>query len=709
MLLVSLGAAAQDSLLSKKLEEVVVTATRNDHAVAALPMPITVVNKSQIQTMGSLRLNDVLTEQTGLVIVPQVNGMGNGLQMQGFDPDYTLILVDGEPLIGRFTGSLDLSRVTVGNIKQIEIVKGPSSSLYGSDALAGVVNIITDGAKVRGGNFSARYGTFNTTNLNADVGTAEKNWTSFVSFNRYATDGYAIGSNTNKIVSPFVNSTFSGKFSAKVSPSTTLKFSGRVFQENQQQDYLVDAGINQMLHTTGLGKINDWNMIGTLVQRLSNQLKATARLYSTRYSTATNLNIRPADTLYYHDDFAQGFTRPEVVFEYLANSQNVFTAGGGAIFEDVKTSRYGDENPRRQQTTYSFLQHEWQPAEKFQLISGLRYDRNSIYGSQLSPKVSTLWQINNAVTLKASYGMGFKAPDFRQLYLNFNNTAAGGYSVLGTEIVEQRVRQLQAQGQIGSLFYNLDQLGKLDAEHSRALNVGGKIILHRSWWADLNIFRNDIDNLIETQIVANTLAGQNIYSYRNLKRVFTQGLEFNLTHAVSRYWSAQMGYQLLYAKDKDVIANIESGGVYSYYRDPATLETKRLTVSEYYGLANRSRHTGNIKLFYRNPNNGLEASLRAIYRGRYGAGSLQGNVQGITIPPSDRNNNGILDVYDNFVKGYVLVNFSVAKTFHEKLRLQTGVDNLFNYTNPGYIPNLPGRQFYVSIGYSFHQKRNAVQ
>ena len=91
--------------------------------MGALPMPVTLVPKLQIRSMGSLRLNDVLTEQTGLVVVPQVNGQGNGIQLQGFNPDYTLILIDGEPIIGRYTGSLELSRITVGNIKQIEIVK----------------------------------------------------------------------------------------------------------------------------------------------------------------------------------------------------------------------------------------------------------------------------------------------------------------------------------------------------------------------------------------------------------------------------------------------------------------------------------------------------------------------------------------------------------------------------------------------------------
>ena len=135
--LITLSRQTSDSLTSKQLDEVVVTATRNERSMGALPMPVSLITKAQIKTIGSLRLNDVLTEQTGLVIVPQVNAQGNGIQMQGLNPDYTLILIDGEPIIGRYRGSLELSRIAVGNIKQIEIVKDPSSSLSGSDALAG--------------------------------------------------------------------------------------------------------------------------------------------------------------------------------------------------------------------------------------------------------------------------------------------------------------------------------------------------------------------------------------------------------------------------------------------------------------------------------------------------------------------------------------------------------------------------------------------
>lgn len=120
--------------------EIVVTATRTEKKLGNVAVPVTLISSKQIAQAGSVRLADILQEQAGLYIT---TGFGAGVQMQGLNPDYTLILLNGEPLVGRTAGILDLNRITVGNIKQIEIVKGPSSSLYGSEAMAGVINIIT--------------------------------------------------------------------------------------------------------------------------------------------------------------------------------------------------------------------------------------------------------------------------------------------------------------------------------------------------------------------------------------------------------------------------------------------------------------------------------------------------------------------------------------------------------------------------------------
>ncbi len=696
---------AQDSLQTKQLDEIIVTATRNERTMGALPMPVTLIQQSQIKTMGSLRLNDVLSEQTGLTIVPQVNGQGNGLQLQGFNPDYTLILIDGEPLIGRYTGSLELSRITVGNIKQIEIVKGPSSSLYGSDALAGVVNIITERPQGKRGSFYSRYGTNNTLDLSGDYSYTSGKLGVYVFANRYSTDGYDLSpENFGKTVSPFRNYTANFKITYKFSPKTDLSLSGRYFDEEQKFNFeVLTAGLGK-IRTSGSGIIRDWNFNPVLVHRFTNRLKMTARFYSTHYETATHLNNEATDTLYYTDDFKQTFQRPELNAEYYFSDKNILTLGAGTIFESIQTSRYGDESVRRQQTRYAFFQDEWSPVTRLHIIAGGRFDYNTIYGSQFSPKLSGRFELSKKIILKGSYGVGFKAPDFRQLYFNFNNSAGGGYSVLGTEVVGDRLAQLQSQGQIQAYLYDPALIGKLNAERSESFNLGAHAEVVKALQMDVNLFYNSINNLIETQVVAITTASQSIYSYRNIKRAYTTGLEFNASYPIARKLNLSAGYQLLYAKDKDVAEQVAKGEV--FWRDPMTLVTKRLTPGEYYGLYNRSRHMANIKLFYSDKEKGWDASVRVIYRGRYGIGDIRGNIQGESIPSSDLDGNGILDTHDRFVNGYALVNVSVAKTLQQSLRFQVGVDNLFDYKYPIYIPNIAGRLMYVSVSYSFSNNKS---
>ncbi len=692
----------EDSIKTVALDEIIVTATRNERTMGALPMPVSLISKRQIKTMGSLRLNDVLTEQTGLVVVPQVNAQGNGIQLQGFNPDYTLILLDGEPIIGRYTGSLELSRVAVGNIKQIEIVKGPSSSLYGSDALAGVINIITERPTGSSFNGSARYGSNRTADLAAGINVTHDKLGIYVFGNRFSTDGYDLSpQNFGKTVSPFTNYTLNSKVTYKFSPRTDFSLSGRYFNEDQHFNFEVTSGTDQV-RTSGVGSTYDWNINPVVTHRFSDKVKFTSRFYSTHYKTKTNLSLESDGSPYYADDFQQSFTRPELNAEYFFNEKNILTLGAGYAYETVETSRYGDQTQRNQETLYGFFQHEWQPLDQWSIIAGGRLDHNNIYGSQLSPKLSSRYELNPKIILKGSAGVGFKSPDFRQLYFNFTNSAAGGYSVLGTEVVQSQLALLDAQGQIANYFFDPSEIGKLEAERSVAINMGAQFKVLHSLTADINAFYNSIDNLIETQIVATTTSGQSIYSYRNIQRAFTSGLESNFSYPLTGNLNVSVGYQLLYAKDKDVVSAVQDGNV--FYRDQSTLITKRLKPGEYYGLYNRSRHSGNVKLFYHSQPGGLEASLRVIYRGKYGIGDIRGNIQGEIIPPSDINSNAILDVYDDFIAGYALVNLSVAKTVKQNIRFQIGVDNLFNHTEPIFIPNLPGRLFYVSASYSFTRK-----
>ena len=688
LLLFSLSGAAQtpDSLKTNDLEQVVVTATRSERPLSTLNMPVTVIGQKQIQAMGSLRLNDVLTEQTGLAIV---NDHGQGIQIQGFNPDYTLILVDGEPLIGRTAGTLELSRLAVGNIKQIEIIKGPSSSLYGSEALAGVVNIITNNPTSGGlqSDASLRYGTNQTADVSGNVSFRKDKFSITVFGNHFQTAGYDLTPEVfGPTVAPYRNNTLQTRLTYAFSKRTKLSLSGRYFVENQDQTFLAGAS-----PVSGLGKVNDWNVNPVLSHHFSEKFRLQARLYSTRYRTDARLNYDNGQ-VYDETYFLQNFTRPEFQAEYYFDSRNTLTVGGGHISESVEATRYTDK--KRFQTNYAFVQYEWQPTTRWNITAGGRFDAHSVYGSQFSPKLAAQWQATKSLAVRGSAGVGFKAPDFRQLYLNFTNAVAG-YSVFGSEELTNGLARLG--GQVAEVLMNPALFGNIRPESSTALNLGLKWKPENSRFSlSANVFRNDIKDLIETQAVARLKNGQNVFSYLNLNQVFTQGIEIDITYSKLKprgrprqnsTLNFSAGYQYWEAKDKGVVQQLKDGNLFR--RNPETLITERLKSSDYGGLFGRSRHSANAKLFYEHNKKGITATLRGIYRGQYGFG--------------DRNGNLILDAPNEYVRGYVLWNASASKQIGNYFNLQTGIDNLFNHRDNQYIPSLAGRLAWVRVAVSLNR------
>ncbi len=139
----------EDSIKTIEMKEVMVSANKTEKPFVELTVPAKIISKKEIENSGHSRLDEIISEQVGIITVPGFGG-SEGIQLQGIDPEYTLILIDGLPVIGRVAGILDLSRISLASVERIEIVKGASSSLYGSEALGGVVNIITTKGKDEG-------------------------------------------------------------------------------------------------------------------------------------------------------------------------------------------------------------------------------------------------------------------------------------------------------------------------------------------------------------------------------------------------------------------------------------------------------------------------------------------------------------------------------------------------------------------------------
>jgi outer membrane receptor for ferrienterochelin and colicins len=684
----------EDSSKLKQLDEIIITATRTERKLGNVTVPVQLISAKTIQQSGSVRLNDILQEQTGLFITSSgaatsAGGgvFGNGVQIQGLSPDYTLILIDGEPIIGRQGGILDLSRLTVSNIKKVEIVKGPSSSLYGSEAMGGVVNIITEQPRQHRFDASFRYGRFNSTDANLTYSIKKDKWGLQLFGNRNSSDGFDQDkTKPGKTVDPSKNYTGQLRYNYQISAKTKISLSGRYYNEIQKNFFPIqDISTGANINIIGDGRIKDININPVITQQFNNNLRSSLRLYFSQYEYEQSLKKETDKSLYYHDFFQQDFYRAENQTDWKWQKDNYLSIGGGLITEKLNTTRYAGK--RSNDIRYVFLQNEWKTNDKLTVIGGLRYDDNTAYQSKLSPKLAAQYKINNKLRINASYGAGFKAPDFRQLFLNFTNNVVG-YTIYGAnEVTLQLLQQQKQQGIITEILSRANQLALLKPEISKGLNVGFRYDLNDKLNFTSNFFRNDIDNLIVVDVIAHKNNGADVYSYFNVSKAFTEGAELNVQYNICKNLQLDGGYQFLITADKDELEKIKSGGEYA--RDIHTGNVYVMPRSEYAGLPNRSAHMANAKLFYNDDKSGWSGSVRTIYRSRWGN--------------TDKDGNGVINRSDEFAKGFLQVNISAAKTI-KAFRLQAGIDNLFNYRDINNLPAQPGIQPYISISYSFIKK-----
>ncbi len=679
----------KDTVVEQKLDEVLITATRTFRQLSSLPLPAQIVSEKELNQVNTVRVNEILNEQTGLITVAGFIG-GEGVQMQGLDPQYTLVLIDGVPLVGRSAGTLDLSRITVGNIKQIEIVKGASSSLYGSEALGGVINIITNLPKKQGfkGELNYRYGTFDSHDLNLDLGYRKNklNLNGFVNYN--SSDGYDLSNAVNvNTVDPYYNITINPRLQYDFNDNTNLFVSLRGF--HQDQDYVPTQTESGDIVT------NEWNAHLRLNNKYDEKWSSYFEFYATQYDTEQTLFNTATSELDSRSDYDELLIRPEMRATFEPNDNTTFIAGLGMDHETLKRNDFGAQPIFN--SPYIFLQYDVNIAEKLNVILGARYDSHSDYRSQFSPKVALRYDITDELSVKGSVGYGFKAPDFRQLYFNFDGF--GGYTVLGYNMVPSVLQELfdndvladnYNQAQIDAIISDFQ--GDLKPESSVAYNFGFNFKPNNTLNFEINFFRNDIKDLIDDRQIAIKASQNGVFSYVNVNQAYTQGFEFNSSWQANKQIKVSGGYQYLIAKDKDAESIFESGQAFA----STPQGTVRLDKDDYFGLPNRSRHMANLKLFYDFVDLGLNANIRGVYRSKYGLFNTNGTI------------NGYLDKYDEFVEGFSTWDFALNKTFYKNYELGFGIDNIFDFTDwpesgndQIFIANIPGRLIYGTINIKF--------
>ena len=660
-------------LIDKDLQEVIISATKTSQTITQLPIPVVIISENEIKNFCSSKLHDVITAQTGIVSVTTQTGT-EGLQMQGLDASYITILMDGFPIIGRSFGTLDLNRISVSDIQSIEVVKGASSSLYGSNALGGVVNLISktdmnDGPIIK---TSLKLATHNTTNASLIYQYKEGSFQISNAVDYYNTDGYdLIDSDLLSTVNPYSNYTFRSSLKFAISDKLSLKTNAHYYTQEQLNIASESSSLLQ-----GESKIKEWSAGASVKYLMCPHFYPELEIYKTNYRTDEFLNTEDG-ALYEENYFDHTLLQSELKSHFRYKGVNSIVGLG--ITKD-ELSRRDFTNDATQDLKFIYGQFDATAFKKVNIILGSRYDNYANYTPVVSNKLALGFSLTNKIKINSSVGTGFKTPDFRQKYFDFTNSTIG-YIVLGRDVVIDR---LEAMPNVQQIIPLSELNTPLKSETSLNINIGLRYNPTNNLSFDFNFFNNKVNDLIEWKLVARDENNINIYSYFNVNQVETKGLEFNSTFTKMDKWEIKFGYQLLYAYDTEVKRRFKEETIYA--RDQVTNVSFKLDKDDYFGLFNRSRHMGNIKLNY-HLNDKTDLNGLLTYRSKYAL--------------SDSNANGFLDTYDNFVDGYSLCDIGITHQINSLRSFQLGVKNIFGFTNPEYISNITGRLYYMSCTINF--------
>jgi iron complex outermembrane receptor protein len=526
---VQVAAAADEraELLLYYEEKDLVTATKRPTPLRKAPAIATIVTADEIRNMGARNLLDVLKMVPGIGISTNEYGV-NMVEVRGIRTTFNekiLVMIDGHSLNRNIFGSglyLLPDTLPVENIRQVEVVRGPGSALYGNSAFLATINVITrDADEIDGLETKVGGGSFDTFKGNLVGGTtAGDKLAASGSLDYYRTNGPKLRVDADVLRgTPFSKAPGAPQLDVEQIDTFLKVIYGDLSFRGHYLTSHKGAGIGLGFALTDNDYNDAENYWGELAYdlRLSDTLAARIKLSYDHYSQDPFIKIFPNG---FGGGFPQGMVgKPlvndrtyggEIQIDWAPFQGNHLIAG--LAYEDMKqygVRQLGNFNPltgadigpiqeianwnrdASRQSRALYLQDEWQPLERLNLTAGVRYDHYSDFGDTINPRAALVWNVLDDVDLKLLYGQAFRAPSFIELY-NINNPVEIGNPALKAERIETWE---------GGVTYRL----------SRALNM------------DLNYFYSSIANVIRKDSSTTPAVDINSGKFR------TQGVEFGLS------------------------------------------------------------------------------------------------------------------------------------------------------------------------------------
>lgn len=549
--------AAEEAVTTR---DVMVTATRTEQEIRETPASAEVITREDIEALGADSVISALKLATNLNL-SKAGMVGNAVSLRGMNTSQTLILINGRRMAGEDTAetanAYELDRINIANVERIEIVRGPVSSLYGSDALGGVINIITRRSEKPQTTLDLSTGTEQkNASIRLDLGKQGNwNWAFDARFTEVRDRTYASGDTTMYGPRQYFNidGTYDlgdGKklnvFADRMTEHLNERYANTSTSKNKKERF--DNARNAYgVSYTGKTANSDYE-----VRAYYNQLEKESAMTSNgvfsdfdhaKYETWV---IDGKESVQLNDDhlFTYGG-------EYRQSSYRGTRLGEGGehIFEQTHNglTKKGSEATIDYQAVY--LQDEWVASDRLLVIPSLRYDNSDKFGDNISPKLGMTYKLNDTFRLKANVGTGFKAPTISELYMNMRRT-------MGPMLVEVSGNP--------DLKPEKSRSYELSLEGDDGTNFG-----------KLTYFNNKVEDLINTKTTAGFVPGVGMLmkgQYVNIDQAEVNGVEFELGRQLDKNFGIKATYNYLDATDTSTGARLENRAKYR--------STMQLTYSE---------------------------------------------------------------------------------------------------------------------------------
>lgn len=424
---------------SDSLEEIVVVANRAPEPLSKVGSSVTVLNDVAIKASQEPMVSDLLAATPGINFVRNGGvGTSTSIFIRGADSDQTVVVIDGVQINDPSStgGGFDFANLLTGDISRIEILRGAQSTLYGSQAIGGVINIITaDPSAAFGGGASAEGGSHDTGYVTANVGGKDDALMWRIAGNWYGTSGIPAFDETYGGTRDCASQIGGGSARLSYQISPDLKFDLRGFYAQARTDFDgYDTPNGTFGNDNEYGKTDEYLGYAGLTYQEPGA-SVTHRL-AVQYTDTNNRNYDPDAPANYGSLSTETFygigrnTREEYqgTFGILPELRAVFGAQHelSTISTDTPAYDYGTPMPLERYATINsvYSQVEDQILGGLTVTAGGRYDKHDVYGGHATGAISAAWELNERHTiLRASFGQGFKAPSLYQLYSNYGNLA----------------------------------------------------------------------------------------------------------------------------------------------------------------------------------------------------------------------------------------------------------------------------------------------